>query len=220
MNNLFKLLMPCLLFPCLSLAQKKDEKKKNDRQYKMSTGIGIKGGINFANVTNASSINSSGRSGFHIGAFFSPGAGTKRVLGYRTEIVYSKQGYDYKKGAGFGSVHLDYIIMPHLLTFNISKYVQLQIGTHTAYLLNAKADTAGTGGLQKVSNFFHNYDYGFAGGLEIHPFKGLIIGARLNYSFSNLNKQNDGVSFPVFIPNVSNIHLRNNLLQISAGYMF
>lgn len=53
--------------------------------------------------------------------FYSPGSQTKGK-GYRTEIIYSKQGYDFAKGNTTGSVQLDYILLPQLATYNITKF--------------------------------------------------------------------------------------------------
>jgi len=68
-----KLILLLMIFPNILYAQ-----------------IGIKAGLNFADVTNASSINSSNRSGFMVGIFFAPGS--KSVLSYKTELIYSQQG--------------------------------------------------------------------------------------------------------------------------------
>jgi hypothetical protein len=41
--------------------------------------IGLKAGLNFAKVASASSINSSNRSGFHVGVFLAPSS--KSIMG-------------------------------------------------------------------------------------------------------------------------------------------
>src|SRR5215212_1637678 len=84
--------------------------------------IGVKAGVNFANVRNVSSFNSSGRSGFMIGVFLAPPS--KGLLSYKTELIFSQQGYDYATNTSTGSVNLNYIIMPQLMNFNITKYLQ------------------------------------------------------------------------------------------------
>src|SRR5438270_3480029 len=78
-----------------------------------SLGFGIKGGLNFANVTGASSINNSSRTGFMAGVFLAPAS--KKIISYRTEIIFSRQGYDFKTNTSTGAVNLNYIIMPHLI---------------------------------------------------------------------------------------------------------
>jgi Outer membrane protein beta-barrel domain len=202
MRNLIFLL---LLFPFLLHAQ-----------------IGIKAGVNFANVTNASSISNSNRSGFMAGIFLAPAS--KSILSYKTELIFSQQGYDYNSNSTTGSVNLDYIIMPHLICINITKLFQLQIGGQVAYLLNAKADSNKTASSNNpygsLENYYNKFDYGAAAGFEIHPVMGMLIGARYNISFGdmykNISNSTPGTT-PPFIPNVN---LKNNVFQIFAGWRF
>jgi hypothetical protein len=102
--------------------------------------IGIKAGLNFANVTKASDINNSSSSGFHAGLFLAPPS--KGVMGFRTELLFSQQGYSYKTGTNTGNVDLNYIMLPQYMTINITKYFQIQLGGQIAFLTNAKADSS------------------------------------------------------------------------------
>ena len=152
--------------------------------------IGIKAGINFANISNASDINNSSRSGFHAGLFFAPSA---KIIGSRTELNFSRQGYNFKTSSNTGNVNLSYIMLSQLLAINITKYFQLQAGAQIAYLLNAKVDSSnqmliGTpyAGYGKILSIYNRLDYGIGGGFEIHPVGGLLIGARINISLSQL----------------------------------
>src|SRR2546423_6292844 len=196
------ILLAALMLHTSSDAQM-DPATMNQRSTKKtkSIGLGLKAGYNFAKVTNASSVNASTRSGSHAGIFYSPGSNSKQVMGYRSELIYSKQGYDFKNGTTSGKVDLDYIIMPHLMTISISKYFQLQLGAQMAFLLNAKADSSANGGstnpYRPVMDYYNRFDYGFAGGVEIHPVAGLLIGARLNISLADLYKQPEGNMYPV-----------------------
>ena len=208
-----KLMLPVLLiFPCWLFAQ-----------------IGIKAGLNFANVTNASSINSSSQSGFHAGVFLAPSS--KSIIGSRTELIYSRQGYNYKTGTNTGNVNLDYLVLPQFMAINITKYVQIQLGGQIAFLLNAKADSSNSsasGGTSdpyssKMMDYYNRFDYGFGGGVEVHPFKGLLVGVRLSISLNDLYK--DPTSYmtsgsgtpPSFIPKVD---IKNNVFQVFAGWKF
>lgn len=182
--------------------------------------IGLKGGVNFANVTGASSINSSSRSGFLAGVFLAPK--TKGILGFRTELIYSRQGYNYSSNTNTGKVNLDYILLPQLTTINITKYFQLQLGAQMAFLINAKADSSkneNNSGYGKLLSYYNRFDYGFAGGIEIHPYKGLLIGARYNISLGNLYSNIDSSSGtnPSFIPKVDT---KNNVVNIFIGWRF
>ena len=184
--------------------------------------FGIKAGINFANVTKASSINNSSRTGWHAGVFLAPPS--QGVIGSRTELIYSRQGYDYKTGTNTGNVNLDYIMMPQYMTINITKYFSIMLGAQIAYLLNAKVDSSsspGTGtpydGLMKLYNRF---DYGYGGGIEVHPVAGLLLGARVNISLSKLydpGAYDTSTGEPSFIPKVD---VKNNVFQIYVGWRF
>lgn len=181
-------------------------------------GIGVKAGLNFANVTNASSINSSNAVGFLFGAFFAPP--TNGVLGSRTELIFSREGYDYSTQSTTGSVRLNYIMLPQLLCINITKYVQLQAGAQIAYLLSATADSSSGNSFSAALSYFNRFDYGLAGGLEVHPFKGIMIGARYTYSLGNLYQDvtsSPGGPPPSFIPDID---AKKNVIQLSAGYIF
>jgi hypothetical protein len=187
--------------------------------------IGLKAGLNFANVTKTSSINNSSRSGFHAGVFFAPGGGGKKIFGYRSELIYSKQGYNYKSSNNTGNVDLQYILLPQMTTISITKYFQIQLGAQMAFLLNAKVDSsnsAGTGNasFDKIMDYYNRFDYGFAGGIEIHPVSGLLLGARLNISLGSLYKDMGSAtpgSYPSFIPEVD---VKNNVFQVFAGWTF
>jgi hypothetical protein len=179
--------------------------------------IGIKGGLNFANVSKASSINSSSRSGYHVGIFLAPA--TKKILSSRTEILLSRQGYNYKSGTNTGNVDLSYIQMGQLMSINITKYFSLMFGAQTAYLVSAQVDSSGNTGnaaADNMMNLMNRIDYGYALGAEAHPFKGLIIGVRYNVSLAKVYKDLQSLQKPSF----TSEDAKNNVVQISIGWRF
>lgn len=181
--------------------------------------IGIKAGLNFANVSKASSINSTSKSGFLVGLFLAtPG---KKIIGSKTELQFSRQGYDYKTSTNTGNVKLDYLLQTQLLCINITKFVQLQFGAQTAILISANADStknnSGAGGsYSKIMDFYNRFDYGYALGAEIHPFKGLLIGARYNVSLAKVYKDLQSFQRPSF----TSADAKNNIVQLFAGWRF
>lgn len=186
----------------------------------MHAQIGIKAGLNFANVTKASSINNSSHSGFHVGILLAPPS--KKILSSRTELIFSRQGYNYKTAINTGKVNLDYIMLPQYMSINITKYFSIQLGGQMAFLLNAAADSSnggGSGSGNKILNLYNRFDYGYGGGVEIHPVSGLLIGARVNISLGKLydpSSYSSGTS-PSFIPK---IEVKNNVFQVFAGWKF
>ncbi|HTQ27194.1 MAG TPA: outer membrane beta-barrel protein [Puia sp.] len=201
-------------------------KSKSSKPEHHSIGIGIKAGVNFANVTNASSISSSNETGFHAGIIYAPPS--KSIISSSTELLFSRQGYNYASGNNTGTVNLDYIILQQLMCINITKFVSIQLGAQFAYLINAKADSSqqyntGNATANEILSYYNRYDYGFGGGIEVHPFMGLLVGARYNISLNNLYKEPTSFpsgGIPSFIPSTSSINLKNNLVQLYAGWRF
>jgi hypothetical protein len=195
------------------------------KKQKHSIGLGIEAGFNFSNVTNASQINAASRTGYHFGIFLAPSS--RSILSSRTELIYSRHGYSYSDSAAKanGSIDLDYIMLDQFLCINITKYVQIQFGAETGYLLSAKADSGrtmstGNASANQLLSYYNRFEYGYGGGVEIHPYSGLLIGARYNISLNNLynvSSYSGGGTAPSFVPSVN---LKNNIIQIFAGWRF
>ena len=190
-------------------------------------GIGIHAGFNFADVTNASAVNASSLAGYHFAVFLAPHS---RILGSRTELIYSRSGYNYASDTANGSVNLDYIMLAQYMAIHITKYFEIDLGGQTGYLLNAKVDSSkmmstGNSQLNSIMSYYNRFDYGFGAGVEVHPFMGILIGARYNISLSNLYKSafnfnSTSQQPPSFIPSSSSINLKNNIIQLFVGYRF
>jgi hypothetical protein len=195
--------------------------------------LGIKAGLNFTNVTNVSSVNNQSSSGFNAGIFYS--TPYTRVIGSKTELVFSRQGYNYETGAVTGKANLDYIMLPTYMCINITKYFQIQIGMQFGYLMNANVDSVNKnnagipGSVSGALSYYNRFSYSIGGGVEVHPFKGMLVGARLNVGLTNLYKMPDVSTItamtamttmttqPSFVPDVN---IKSNLLQIYLGWKF
>lgn len=183
----------------------------------LSAQLGVKAGFNFANITHASEINSSTRAGFHLGILY---GSSKGLLGSRTELLFSRQGYNFKTNTNTGKVDLDYILLPQFIAINITPLVQIQAGGQIAYLLNANVDTTTSTGNSTVDmalDLYNRIDFGLGGGVEVHPLKSLLVGARINLSLGRLYKTPEPGEQYSFIPE---INAKNNLFQLYAGLKF
>lgn len=178
---------------------------------------GVKAGVNFANVTKTSSISTNSLTGYFIGGYVAPKQ--KKLVGYRSELMLSRQGYDYKTNTNTGNVNLDYLLLPQLVVFKFSKKFQVQLGGQLAFLLNAQVDsTGGNSGNGSLFDYFKRFDYGAVGGFEVSPFSGFFIGSRMNISLHNLRKELPlGGNNPNFVPKDL---IRNNVLQVYVGWRF
>jgi hypothetical protein len=183
--------------------------------------VGLRAGLNFANVSKASSINNSSRTGFNAAIFLAPNS--KGIISSRTEFIFSRQGYNYKSGSNTGNVNLDYIMLPQYMCIKITKYFTILVGAQAAFLVNAKADSSNNTGSSSsmpgagIMSFYNKFDYGYGGGVEVHPYSGLLIGARVNISLGDLYKTPEPGEQPSFVPKVD---VKNNLFQIYAGWKF
>ena len=225
MKNIYCALL--VLLPVLAFSQQDSTKtaKQNKKPSHSSLGIGIKAGLNFTNITSASEINNGSETGYQVGLFLDPSS--KSILSSRTELLYSHQGYNFATGQTTGKVYLDYIMLAQLMSINITHFVQIQIGTQIAYLINAKVDSnmisTGYAPADALLSYYNRIDFGFSGGIEVRPFLGIIVGARYNLSLTNLYNiptTTSGQLPPSFIPTTGDINFKNNLLQIYAGYRF
>ena len=196
------------------------QKQPDPNQFKSK--LGIKGGYNIAKIAGVKNTNfdPGNKNGFMVAAFMGLGGGTGR--GYRTEIVFSRQGFSYDSMNNKIKVKQDYIYLPQLMTFNIGKFFSLQVGGQMGFLLNAKKGNDSSGSTQTdIMDYYNKIDYGVAGGFEIYPFKGIILGSRINYSLGPMYKRNEslppGFPFP-FNPN--EVKGKSAVVNIFAGYKF
>ena len=185
----------------------------------MFSQLGVKAGLNFANVTNAESINTSSRTGYHMGILFS--GSFKSILSSRTELLYSRQGYNFSSNTNTGNVNLDYLLLPQMFAINITPLIQVQAGGQIAYLLNAEVDSTqistGNQSADKIIDIVNRIDFGLGGGVEVHPLQQVIVGARINFSLGRLFKTPEAGEEYSFIPDIDT---KNNLFQIYAGLRF
>ncbi len=160
----------------------------------------------------------SSETGYNVGIFLAPKS--KSIFSSKTELILSKQGYNYSTNSQDGTADLLYIMLPSYMCINITRFFQIHVGAQMAYLINAKADSKTTSGstspISDAMQYYNRFDYGLGGGVEIHPFKGLLIGTRMNISLANL--YSDAASGQ--IPSFASVDVKQNLFQIYTGWHF
>jgi hypothetical protein len=214
------LVLPLLVL--VMIAGNLQAQKTNANQFKPK--FGVKGGYNIAKMTGSTpSFKPDTKNGFMVAAFYSPSGTTG--FGYRTELVFSRQGFSYDSSGKQISVKQDYIYLPQFTTFNIGKFFQLHAGVQLGLLLNAvkTKDSSGARGVD-IMDTYNKIDYGLAGGVEIYPVKGLILGGRYNISLGNMYKrQQEQMNNPTPFPlpfNPDEVKGKNSVINIYAGLRF
>lgn len=216
------------IIACLALSQGKAQTSDltspsfQNEMKSMKPKLGIKAGYNFAKLTGSTpDFSPKSNNGFMVAGFFAP---QSKGVGYRTELIFSRQGFSFDESGKMQDVTQDYVYMPHLTTFTIAKKVQLQAGGQVGYLLNAKKSSSAQTEEEKITEYMNRFDYGFAGGIEIYPFKGLLIGGRYNVSFGNLFKTSAAATtspIPSPLPfNPEEVKGKNAVVQFFVGYRF
>lgn len=136
-----------------------------------SLSLGVKGGINYASISN---INADGRLGFTGGAFI----GLRfNALALQTEFLFSQQGGRFLEN----DIETDYALVPVIMKLHFLRIFNLQFGPQFSYLINEspfleseKLDLSGAVGL------------GLSLGSSLH------IDARYNFGFTDAFKGASG----------------------------
>lgn len=156
-----------------------------------SVALGLKGGLNFANV-NTTSVGAAynSRTGYHAGAFVNIKL-TK--LAIQPEFIYSVQGGD----AAAGNLEFGYINIPILLKFYLIGGLNLQAGPQFGFLSSA------TSGGVDVKSLYESSETSVAlgAGFDISKF---VIDARYNLGLSDVDK--------------TSAEAKNQVFQLSVGF--
>lgn len=180
--------------------------------------IGARLGIAFARAINSSgNIISSPNTGLLAAIFLQRGL---RLFGTRTEVNYSRQGFSYNNSGQIGHIRNDYLSLLTLSTLTILHRVQLQFGTQEGYLLSSTdSNGPGTKGGNPITAM-NRFDFGLAGGVEVYPHRGVLVGFRYNLGLTNLIKRQDNsvANYVPFYQIYNGFNVKNGVFQVFAGY--
>jgi Outer membrane protein beta-barrel domain len=164
----------------------------------------------FKDIRNYASAQGDG--GFVAGVFLSPQV--NKGFSYRTELLYDRQKIKaFHDGPELERLQASYLTIPHLVTYTIARFIQIQAGGTLSLLLQASKTNYDR---QSVTDYYNRIKYGFAGGLEIHPFKGILLTGRYDFDLINSYK-NQAQGYPFIVPTKG---FSKGFFQLSAGYAF
>jgi opacity protein-like surface antigen len=207
-----------LLFLLIALCMHAGAQQTGEQAKKYGSQFGIRGGYNIPRMTGEKNTNlkPTDKNGFTVSVSYSPRA--KKGLGYRSELVYSSQNFSFTSDGKKTAIKQQYIYLPQFTTFGIGKFVQLQVGGQIGFLVNAKQESTGKKE-ESILSAMNKLDYGAAGGLEIYPFKGIIIGGRYNMNFGKDYKSSTSAINPLPF-NPSEVKRSSAVINFYLGYKF
>ena len=170
--------------------------------------IGLKGGLNFANLDVSSATNTyNNRTGYHAGAFV---LFKFAKIGIQPEIVFSQQGSTVKINTTDYDANFSYVNIPIMLKLYTVAGINLQVGPQFGFLTSAKSDynpiTNQPESGADVSSAYKKSDVSLGMGVGWDLPLGLMINARYNLGLSTID-------------NSANLQAtKNQVWQVSVGY--
>lgn len=175
--------------------------------------IGVKGGLSLSNMYTEDVDDNNVLLSFNAGLYASIPITT--ALAFQPEFLYSRKGseleYNNAFTAGKAKFKLNYIEVPLLLKFNLTKNINVHAGPYVAYLIDAQVTNETDGGtFDFVDNLdnddFNKFDYGLSAGLGF-DFQSIGIGARYNYGLSTVGKERDFAGSTYTFPDGKNSNI-------------
>ena len=158
--------------------------------------FGINGGLNLSNLYVNEVGDENIKPGAHAGFYAKlPIAGGVSI---QPEVVYSMKGsqINYNNvllGSGKYRFNLNYIDVPVLAVFNVTRNFNIHAGPYASFLVSAKVkDVDSEGNVNGVTELnkdnFHSIDYGAVAGIGF-DIENVSLGARYNYGMREVGKE-------------------------------
>ena len=138
--------------------------------------LGLKAGVNFANLTDASNLD--GRTGFVFGAFVGGKLGDK--MGIQADLLYSQQGAEFDGD----KIDLNYVNVPVVLKYFLTDNIHIHAGPQFGFIVDDN--------VTKVFNDFeedvesNNFDLSGIVGVGIDLPMGIRLDGRYNFGLSKV----------------------------------
>lgn len=170
------------------------------------TRFGIKGGINLSTLTGEYEDDTKSLVGFTVGGF----AEIKVIerLAIQPELLYSAQGAKFEDAFGKYDANLNYLNIPVLAKFFITKQFTVEAGPQIGFLLSAKIDG------EDAKDFYKSADFGFNFGAGYNFTDNFSAGIRYTVGLSGVY-DNDNDDLEEYIDSS-----KNSNLSIYAAYKF
>ncbi|WP_194766449.1 porin family protein [Tamlana sp. I1] len=183
--------------------------------------FGVKAGVNFASFSGDDVEDLDGLTGFHVGGVAEIMFSDKFSI--QPEIIYSAQGAKSEESETFegetfeykSKAKLDYINIPVIAKYYVTEGLSLEAGPQVGFLASAKGKDEVTidgdteSDTEDLKEYVKGVDFGLGLGLGYKLENGLNFSARYNLGLANISDDED-----------SDDSLKNNVIQLSVGFMF
>ncbi len=166
--------------------------------------LGVKGGLNFYNISNDNSSKYDMKTGIHLGLLGH--IHLDKSIAVQPELVYSSQGAKYTSDGTDYKLKLGYINLPVMLQYMFNNGFRLEAGPQLGFLVSAKSEANNNSIDVKDNLKTVDFAVGLGAGY-IKPSTGLGIGLRYNAGLSNINEN-------------SSVKSTNSGFQLSLFYQF
>ena len=159
--------------------------------------FGIKGGVNVSNMYTNDIHDENTKIGLNGGFFLK--AALSEHIALQPELLFTMKGseleFDTPFADGTGSFSLNYIEVPMMGVFNITKNFNIHAGVYIASLINVTIENEGSVSLfdfeaELDRDNFETFDYGLVGGVGL-DFNKLSLGIRYDYGLNTVGKKFD-----------------------------
>ena len=172
--------------------------------YAQEFEFGVKGGLNFATMTNVDHAKM--KPSFHLGGFAE--YTINEFVGIQGEALYSRQGFFMKEGGAKKWCRYNYLNIPVLAKLYLIEGLSLDLGPQFGILLNAKerwkaGGESGTNDIKDAKNF----DVSFPIGLSYKITPRFDVSARYVLGLTE-------------VESVGDEKFKNSVIQVGVGYRF
>ncbi|MBS7255638.1 porin family protein [Flavobacterium branchiicola] len=170
------------------------------------TRFGVKGGLNITSFAGGNYYDANSLVGFQVGGF----AEIKVIerLSIQPELLFSTQGAQLKFGNSDFDTKLNYINVPVLAKFYITKQFTAEAGPQLGFLVSAKSEG------EDVKDGFKSVDTGFNFGVGYNFTDNFSVNARYTVGLSNI-ADNDAETWDDYYDSP-----KNSVFAVTLGYKF
>lgn len=136
--------------------------------------LGLKGGVNFANLNGDDVENLDGRTGFHIGAVLQ--ISLLDTFAVQPEVLYSSQGADFTNA----DLKIDYLNVPILAKLKFAKVISVEAGPQLGFVVTEGKD------IEDIESF--DLSGAVGAGVEFGKFFGQV---RYNFGLTDVVSDGD-----------------------------